>query len=58
MAAVRGALAARHHTRLITSEEALLAAQERGELQVKPTRIVINCPVLRMQDGSALRGVR
>ena len=44
--------------RLLTSEEAVLAAQERGQLLIKPTRIVINCPVVRSEKGGALRGVK
>jgi hypothetical protein len=43
--------------RLLTSEEAVLAAQERGELEITPTRIIINCPVVSDAQGGALRGV-
>lgn len=42
----------------LKSEEAVLAAEERGELALEVTDIVINCPVTRSADGTALRGVR
>ncbi|MEJ6003310.1 DUF7482 domain-containing protein [Paucibacter soli] len=44
--------------RLLTSEEALLAAEERGELTLRRSRIVVNCPVLRSERGGALRDLR
>lgn len=44
--------------RLLTSEEAVLDAEERGQLRLTLTRIVINCPVVRSASGGALRGVR
>lgn len=43
--------------RTLRSEEALLAAEQAGEVLLTPTRVVVNCPVVR--DGTqALRGVR
>ncbi len=45
-------------TRLLNSEEALLAAEELGDIRLEVTRIVVNCPVTRGVDGVALRGVR
>lgn len=44
--------------RVLTSEEALLAAKERGELTIVDTDVVVNCPITRGADGQALRGVR
>ena len=44
--------------RVLKSEEQLLAAEERGEVALEQTQIVVNCPVTRAVDGSALRGVR
>jgi len=44
--------------RVLKSEEDLLAAEERGEVALEPTNVVVNCPVTRAADGSALRGVR
>jgi hypothetical protein len=44
--------------RELKSEEAILAAEERKELSVVITGIVVNCPVTRAQGGQALRGVR
>lgn len=42
----------------LKSEEAVLAAEARGELALEVTDIVINCPVTRSVDGLALQGVR
>lgn len=42
--------------RELRSEEAVLAAEEAGELQLEVTRIVINCPVIRSSDGLWIRG--
>ena len=42
----------------LKSEESLLAAQDRRELSLEVTDIVVNCPVTRDRGGSALRGVR
>ncbi len=44
--------------RELRSEEAVLAAQERGELTLTLTDIVVNCPITRSVDGQALKGVR
>jgi len=44
--------------RELKSEEELLAAEERKELRLEVTGIVVNCPVVRGGDGAALRGVR
>ena len=43
---------------VLKSEEDLLAAQERGDVVLEQTQIVVNCPVTRAGDGIALRGVR
>lgn len=40
------------------SEEALLAAQDKGLLSIEVTDVVVNCPVTRAADGQRLRGVR
>lgn len=44
--------------RELTSEEAILAAEERKELTLDVTPIVVNCPVTRSREGGALKGVR
>jgi hypothetical protein len=44
--------------RELRSEEAVLAAEERGDVRLEITRIVLNCPVVRAADGTALRDVR
>ncbi len=44
--------------RELRSEEALLAAEERNELTLEVTTIVVNCPVTRSADGRSLKGVR
>jgi hypothetical protein len=44
--------------RELTSEEALLAAEEKKELTLEITDIVVNCPVTRIASGQALKGVR
>ena len=43
--------------RELRSEEQVLAAQERGEVSLEVTDIVVNCPVTRSADGQALKGV-
>jgi len=42
----------------LRSEEAVLAAQALGEVELDVTGIVVNCPITRGVDGAALRGVR
>lgn len=44
--------------RELKSEEAVLAAEEKKELVLEVTKIVINCPVTRVHGGQALKGVR
>jgi len=44
--------------RELRSEEALLAAEDKGEVTLDVTTIVVNCPITRGVEGSALRGVR
>lgn len=44
--------------RELRSEEALLDAQASGDVELDVTAIVVNCPVTRGVDGTALRGVR
>lgn len=44
--------------RELRSEEQVLAAQERGEIALELTGIVVNCPITRSVDGQALKGVR
>lgn len=43
--------------RELRSEEAVLDAQDKGQLTLELTDIVINCPVVRDARGQALRGV-
>ncbi len=40
------------------SEEALLAAEERGDVTLELTGTVVNCPVLRSADGTPLGVLR
>ena len=44
--------------RELKSEEAVLAAEEKKEISLEVTDIVVNCPVTRARGGQALRGVR
>lgn len=44
--------------RELRSEEALLAAEDRQEVSLTLTDIVVNCPVTRDVNGLALKGVR
>jgi hypothetical protein len=48
----------RSKLRELKSEEALLKAQDAGELRLQMTDIVVNCPVTRGPGGQAIRGVR
>ncbi len=40
------------------SEEELLAAQDRGEVSLRVTNVVANCPIVRSADGARLSGSR
>jgi hypothetical protein len=42
----------------LKSEEELLAAQDKKQVELEVTDIVVNCPVTRASAGQALRGVR
>ena len=44
--------------RELKSEEQILQAQEQGDLALTVTDVVLNCPVLAVGDGPALRGTR
>lgn len=44
--------------RELKSEEALLAAQDKGEVSITVTNVVVNCPVTRDGNGVPLKGVR
>lgn len=44
--------------RVLTSEEAVLDAVERGELSLQVTRVVINCAVVSDANGGLLPGAR
>lgn len=44
--------------RELRSEEAILAAEERGEVTLEITRIVVNCPITRGVGGRYLPGTR
>jgi hypothetical protein len=48
----------RSKLRELKSEEALLKAQDQGEVRLDMTDIVVNCPVTRAAGGQALKGVR
>jgi hypothetical protein len=42
----------------LKSEEEVLAAEEKKEVNLEITGIVVNCPITRTQGGQTLRGVR
>ncbi|MDM4768024.1 hypothetical protein [Pelomonas sp. SE-A7] len=44
--------------RLLASEEAILEAEQAGELALRHTGIVVNCPVVRVAGQGALRDLR
>jgi hypothetical protein len=44
--------------RLLTSEEAVLDAVERGQLSLRVTRVVVNCAVVSVDGGRVLPGAR
>ena len=44
--------------RELKSEEEILTAQERREVELDVTDIVVNCPITRSRGGQSLRGVR
>ena len=44
--------------RELKSEEELLAAEEKKEIALEVTDIIVNCPVTRTSKGQALKGVR
>ena len=44
--------------RELKSEEELRAAEDRKDLMLEVTSIVVNCPVVRGSNGESLRGVR
>jgi hypothetical protein len=44
--------------RELKSEEELLAAQDRGDVSLRVTNIVANCPIIRSADGARLTGAR
>lgn len=47
-----------HTPRELKSEEALLAAEEAGQVSLEVTDIVANCPVTRTPGGEGLKGSR
>ena len=44
--------------RMLNSEEVVLDAVDKGDVQLTQTSIIVNCPVVRSADGAALRGLR
>lgn len=44
--------------RVLTSEEAVLDAVERGQLSLRVTRVVVNCAVVSDANGGVLPGVQ
>lgn len=46
------------HVRELRSEEELLAAEEKKEVSLEVTGVVVNCPVTRSSGGQGLKGVR
>lgn len=44
--------------RVLTSEEAVLDAVERGQLSLRITRVVVNCAVVSDDNGGVLPGAR
>lgn len=47
-----------HTRRVLTSEEAVLDAVERGQLSLRVTRVVVNCAVVSVDGGQVLPGAR
>ena len=45
-------------TRVLTNETDILTAQEKGELAIERTNIVINCPIVATESGEYLPGVQ
>lgn len=43
--------------RLLTSEEAVLAAADEGDVTLRPTRVVLNCPIVHRGAKGGLTGV-
>ena len=43
---------------MLNSEEAVLDAVDKGDVQLTQTSIIVNCPVIRSADGVGLRGLR
>lgn len=43
--------------RELRSEEAILAAEERGEVRIQPTTVILNCPVLEVDGLGRLPGI-
>lgn len=44
--------------RVLRSEEEVLAAADKGQVAIKPTNIVVNCPVLFSEQGGALPRIK
>jgi hypothetical protein len=47
-----------HEPHVLHSEEEVLTAADKGEVSIKQTNIVINCPVIFSEQGGALPGIR
>ncbi len=47
-----------HEPRVLRSEEEVLAAADKGEVTIRETNIVINCPVIFSEQGGALPHVK
>jgi hypothetical protein len=47
-----------HEPRVLRSEEEVLAAADKGEVTIKQTNIVINCPVIFSEQGGTLPRVK
>lgn len=48
----------RDRVRELKSEEEILAAEEKGDVSLRVTNIVANCPIIRSADGARLAGSR
>ncbi|MGZ3237536.1 MAG: DUF7482 domain-containing protein [Burkholderiaceae bacterium] len=47
-----------HEPRVLRSEEEVLSAADKGQVSIKQTNIVINCPVIFSEQGGALPRIK
>jgi hypothetical protein len=56
MAGIRGELEGLKPTCVLTSEQSILAAEEKGQVGIERTDVVINCPIVSIESGGTLPG--